>query len=199
MRFLRGFLWQQHVYIRQSFQSCGRTCFGEWCCPDRDGQTCRSSGQCWARPPIQGCWLLHPLHVQESVYNNKFFTWHNNNVDKNNKIYGLVLLYLWHLKENKHVVSYWFAGLVREFYMEVQLGLSWDGWSEYNLQFDAFKRSNLPIFYLREGFSSRTRQHLIFTFFFKNLTFQSCIFKEKIILQKCLDYDLYIFLLTYNY
>lgn len=35
--------------------------------------------------------------------------------------------------------------------MEVQFGLSWNGWSEFNLQFDAFKRSNLPLSDLEEN------------------------------------------------
>lgn len=44
--------------------------------------------------------------------------------------------------------------------MEVQFGLSWNGWSEYNLQFDAFKRSNLPLSNLKESALTRTRNHL---------------------------------------
>lgn len=79
--------------------------------------------------------------------------------------YPDLVFYLWHSQDNKHV-SYWFAGCIREFYMEVQFGLSWDGWGEYNLQFDAFKRSNLPLSNLKERISNRTSKHLIFKFIF---------------------------------
>lgn len=36
--------------------------------------------------------------------------------------------------------------------MEVQFALSWNGWSEYDLQSDAFEKTNLPFFYLEGGY-----------------------------------------------
>lgn len=51
-------------------QALGPTCFGPWYCLDRGGQTCRSSGQCWAEPPIQGRWLPHPSPGWVSVCTN---------------------------------------------------------------------------------------------------------------------------------
>lgn len=47
------------------------------------------------------------------------------------------------MKLKKLNMSYWFAGCIRELYMEVEFCLSWDGRSENNVEFDAFKGSNL--------------------------------------------------------
>lgn len=47
-------------------------------------------------------------------------------------------------------VSYWIAGCIGEFDMEVQFGLSRDGRGENDLKFDAFKGSNLALSNLRE-------------------------------------------------
>lgn len=47
------------------------------------------------------------------------------------------------MKLKKLKTSYWFAGLIRELYMEVEFCLSRDGRSENNFQFDAFKGSDL--------------------------------------------------------
>lgn len=52
-------------------------------------------------------------------------------------------------------VSYWFGGCVGEFDMEVQFGLSRDGWGENDLKFDVFKGSNLALSNLRERIFSQ--------------------------------------------
>lgn len=53
---------------------------------------------------------------------------------------------------NKYLVSYWFAGGIRESYIELKSGLSWDGRTKYNLQFGAFMRSNFPLSNLKEKY-----------------------------------------------
>lgn len=47
-------------------------------------------------------------------------------------------------------MSYRFGGCIGEFDMEVQFGLSRDGWGENDLKFDVFKGSNLALSNLRE-------------------------------------------------
>lgn len=62
------------------------------------------------------------------------------------------MLFLRYSQASKHA-SYWFDGCIRDFYMEVHVCHSWDGWSEQNLQFDAFIRSNLPLSNLGEMYA----------------------------------------------
>lgn len=64
------------------------------------------------------------------------------------KQYQWVYIIVFNLRQQK--ASYWFAGCIGEFDMEVQFGLSWDGRGENDLKFDAFKGSNLALSDLRE-------------------------------------------------
>lgn len=65
-------------------------------------------------------------------------------------------------------MSYWFAGYIGEFDMEVQFGLSRDGRGENNLKFDAFKGSNLALSNLREQIFSQMVRFWFLSIVLKN-------------------------------